>query len=88
MEQLVVCAAIRNKRGIVICGARHFDLTMNVQIDKSYSAWLSKDIEEGFLDNKGNYLTREEAWIIAENAGQIRRRVGGDGKKLFSENLY
>ena len=32
-----------------------------------------------------------KAWKIAEPAGQIRRRIGGDtinGGTLFSENLY
>jgi len=33
-------------------------------------------------------MTREEAWQVAEAAGQIKYRVGGDGKELFSENLY
>ena len=43
---------------------------------------------QGFIDQRGNFLTREEAWIVAEASGQIIRRVGGDGKKLYSENLY
>jgi hypothetical protein len=44
--------------------------------------------EQGFVDQIGTFMTREEAWIVAENAGQILYRVGGDGTKLFSENLY
>ena len=47
--------------------------------------------EQGFIDRFSKFHNREEAWKIAEAAGQIRRRVGGDtinGGTLFSENLY
>jgi hypothetical protein len=47
------------------------------------SAW-----EQGFIDQHGVFMTREEAWIVAEAACQIIRRVGGDGARLYSENLY
>jgi len=43
------------------------------------------------IDNKGVFLSRTEAWKVAEAAGQIIRRVGGDetnGGTLYSENLY
>jgi hypothetical protein len=43
---------------------------------------------QGFLDNKGIFLTREEAHTVAKAAGQIVRRVGGDANRLYSENLY
>ena len=52
---------------------------------------LSIKSEQGFIDRLGKFHNREEAWKIAEPAGQIRRRVGGDtinGGTLFSENLY
>ena len=84
--RLIVCAAMR-KSGHVICGARHFDGIMRSAIyllsDQSHVGW-----EQGFIDNKGQFLTREEAWEVANAAGQIRRRCGGDNGRLFSENLY
>lgn len=76
----VVCAALRDLNGTIICGPRHWD---------SLCRGTSKDgWEQGFVDQRGVFLTREEAWQVAFNAGQIIRRVGGDGKRLFSENLY
>ena len=46
-------------------------------------------IEQGFIDNFGNFLTREEAWLVAKAAGQVIKVCGGNGSgKLFSENLY
>jgi hypothetical protein len=44
--------------------------------------------EQGFVDQRGEYLTREEAFEVASKAGQIIRRCGGDEGRLFSENLY
>ncbi len=87
--KIVVCAAIRNSYGLIICGPRHFDETMHRLLSVSETSggdWA--DAEQGFIDQYGTFLTREEAWIVAEKAGQIKYRVGGDGKKLYSENLY
>jgi hypothetical protein len=58
----------------------------------NYAYLLPKsDWEQGFIDNKGNFLSRKEAYIVAKNAGQVIRRCGGDdtdGGILHSENLY
>lgn len=87
MSRRVVCAAIRNSSGQIICSARHFDALMHLQINEQiHGGW--KFAEQGFIDQHGAFLSREEAWLVAEAAGQIIRRVGGDGVRLFSENLY
>jgi hypothetical protein len=44
--------------------------------------------DQGFIDQFGDWMTREEAWIVAVDQNQVRRRCGGDGDRLFSENLY
>jgi hypothetical protein len=83
--KLVVCAAIR-KSGHIICGARHYDQIMRSALylmNEKPIRW-----EQGFIDQRGNFLTREEAWMVADSAGQIRRRCGGDEGHLYSENLY
>lgn len=84
----IVCAAIRNDIGTVICGVRHYDTLMHTQIgnDKT-SFWPCATVEQGFVDNKGVFLTREEAWEVAWEAEQIIRDCGCEGE-LFSENLY
>lgn len=75
---------------LVICGARHYDMFMHTQIKALEKSLWEKRIDEvqGFIDNRNEFLTRKEAWIIAEAENQIIRRCGGDGEKLFSENLY
>lgn len=85
----IVCAACRNRKtGDIIAGVRHWDEIMRAQVgdDVDGAEW-----EQGFLDNKCRFLTRQKAWGVAEAASQIIRRCGGDGAKggtLYSENLY
>lgn len=90
-ERRVVCAAIRHPDGRMICSPRHFDSVTHAVLNhyaktEDIKEWGRAD--QGFVDQYGEFLTREEAWVIAERQNQIRHRVGGDGKKLFSENLY
>lgn len=82
----IVCAANRHKEtGIIFCGARHFDNVMRGQIKAAGLNGIGH--EQGFIDQFSRFYTREEAWIIAETNGQIKRKVSGDGT-LYSENLY
>lgn len=86
MNVRIVCAANRKRfTGEVVLGIRHWDAFMN-KLDTE-----GDPVEQGFIDNRGNFLTRVEAWKVAEAAGQIIRRVSGDAKDggtLYSENLY
>ena len=81
MNQRIVCAANRNPDGTIILGVRHYDKVMRQQKPHMLS-------EQGFIDNRGNFLTREEAWVVAMRENQVIRRVGGDEGTLYSENLY
>jgi hypothetical protein len=89
-QRRIVCAALKNKNsGDIICGPRHFDSIMHMQIrNTGHPREFWKFAEQGFVDQYGKFLTREEAWKVASIAGQILYRCGGDGEKLFSENLY
>lgn len=93
MEQKIVCAAnlFADDDGakFTILGVRHWDALMK-HILGVFPDDL-QEIEQGFIDNQGTFLSRTEAWKVAEAAGQIIRRVGGDdanGGTLYSENLY
>lgn len=83
----IVCAALR-VNGRIICGPRHFDPVMRMQIANDTEAPLWRHAEQGFVDQWGNFLTRKEALEIALRNGQRRRRCGGDDDQLYSENLY
>lgn len=87
----VVCAANRDPfSGGIIIGVRHWDDLMRKQAE--VFAWARcGDEEQGFIDQRGIFMSRQEAWKVAEAAGQIIKRVGGDdagGGTLYSENLY
>lgn len=86
IPRIIVCAANYDREdNSVVLGIRHYDNNMRS------SDMISTHTEQGFVDQRGLFLTRTEAWPVALAAGQIRRRVGGDdadGGTLYSENLY
>lgn len=86
-DQWVVCAAMRNKTtGRIICGPRHWDQIMRSQKleTETYNGW-----DQGFINQFGEFLTREEAWVVAENNGQIKKLCYDKQRDyLYSENLY
>ena len=88
-QRFVVCAANRNKEGKIVAGARHWDSVMRGQIlidGKRPKNWF--DAEQGFIDQSGVFLTRQEAWVIAKAANQIKYWNGHNEGTLFSEDLY
>lgn len=95
LTRRIVCAAIRAADGAVLLGIRHYSHDMHVQID-----WRSDgskfahrhDEDQGFVDQHGVFLSREEAYVVAKAANQIiypdSCGHGLDGMKLYSEGLY
>lgn len=85
-EHRIVCAANRKRfTGEIVLGIRHWDAFMH-RLDTE-----GDPVDQGFIDNKGVFLSRTEAWKVAKAASQIIRRCGGDetdGGTLYSENLY
>ena len=90
MKQRIVCAAnVNSINGDMVLGVRHHDKFMRSSVEFNAGGWI--DAKQGFIDQHGNWLSRTEAWKVAEAAGQIIRRCGGDdaeGGTLYSENLY
>jgi hypothetical protein len=94
MEKIkIVCAAIRAEDGSILVGIRHYSPDMIEQMkartDGSKFYHRSGD-DQGFVDQFGNYYTRENAFLIASVNGQIKRNLGflSIPTKLFSEHLY
>lgn len=88
-QRRVVCAANQDPAGgALIIGARHWDMLMHTQAEQWPHCKFSR---QGFIDQHGLFMTRQEAWRVAMAAGQIIQRVGSDGANggtLYSENLY
>jgi hypothetical protein len=97
IPRMVVCAANRYGNEVVgyfmFIGVRHFCPVMRKNMEGRDVHWMRVQFgeEQGFIDQQGVFMDRQEAWKVAEAAGQIRRRVGGDdrnGGTLYSENIY
>lgn len=91
----VVCAAIRAADGTLLLGVRHYSRDMHEQIAARRDGEKFKhrhDEDQGFADQRGVYMTREEAYRVAYEQGQIwdwRACCNGlEGRKLYSEGLY
>ena len=91
-QQIVVCAACKQD-DIIICGARHWDKIMN----NIYRAMKAADpdihsskFDQGFINQFGEFLTREEAMQVVKDNGQPfnKKRNGGSDIELYSEGLY
>ncbi len=94
-ERRVVCAALRAADGDVLLGIRHYSPDMHRQIDARHDGAKFKhcrDENQGFVDKMGVFMSREEAYKVAEAAGQLRYPEacgkGLNGMKLYSEGLY
>lgn len=95
VQRRVVAAAIRAADGSVLIGIRHYSRDMHAQIQhrKDGQKFVRRhDPDQGFVDQFGVYMTREEAYRVALAAGQIiRPDLCGralDGPKLYSEGIY
>lgn len=95
VRRRVVCAALRAQNGRLLLGIRHYSRDMHEQISHRADGHLFKHIhdpDQGFVDQFGVYMTREEAYGIALESGQLWRpeACGSsiDGHKLYSEGLY
>lgn len=94
VKEFIVCAA--NKYGdLILCGARHWDMIMHSQADAIGHLDIIERRKEhgeqqGFINSRGEFRTREEAREIIRNNGQPfdLGRNGGDDSTLFSEGLY
>jgi hypothetical protein len=96
LPRYVVAAA--NRYGdILIVGARHFSPAMRSQLDAIRAAGgedlCAKGTEEqGFIDQWDVFMSRKEAFLVAQYARQLntRRRKSGNEftRELFSEDIH
>jgi len=91
----VVCAAIRARDGEVLLGIRHYSDDMHRQILRRVDGKKFEclnDEDQGFVDQYGVFMDREEAFIVASLACQEIDTdscgFGINGVRLYSEGLY
>ena len=86
-DQRVVCAACKWPDGVVVTGIRHFSPDMRLTAARMGRSPVGR-VEGGFVDQWGNWLTRQEAYEIAERQGQYRPYEPFTPGTLYSEDLY
>ena len=80
----------------VLCGARHGHIFQQLQALGFAPRKGYKELEQGFIDHKGNFLNREEAFRHAVDCGQISSMIANErengeragGLDLISEDLW
>lgn len=80
--RVLVQSAIKYPDGDVVTGRRHSDVIATM----AKLGIMSKgDCIQGFVDNTGQFYTREEARVLAEESGQL---PDGHVGELYSEDLW
>ena len=84
----VVCAAMLMEDGLIVTGVRHFSPEMRLVLHRIYGdGYHLRVVEQGFVDQWGEFMNREDAWVVALSQGQVLKEVASAGT-LYSENLY
>lgn len=82
-----IVAACTLYKGIKFIGKRHHNTLMAAS--KHFNEPIRGEYGDGFVDNFMNFLTREDALILAKETGQFKRHSGGGMTDiLFSEDLW
>ncbi|SAF87642.1 Uncharacterised protein [Enterobacter ludwigii] len=93
-QRRVVCAANRYSctlGGVVVfVGVRHFCPLMRQNMQSWHDVLIRATEKQGFVDQFGVFMDREEALKVARDAGQlnISRIKTWPDDELFSEDLY
>lgn len=87
-KRRVVAAACRAKDGTIFVGIRHFSPDMVKMFALAGYSGQMADCDQGFVDQWGCYLTRQEAFEIALRQGQYRPYPPYNFGTLYSEDLY
>jgi|GEM_PF-2543350 hypothetical protein len=77
------------KTGVVYCGYRHHNIFAMGSVSEDIRNWNTEyEREQGFLTSQNRFVDRQEAFKIADNAGQLTDRKTQNNHTLYSEDLY
>lgn len=95
---MILAAAIKfyiekSNEEVILCGARHGDVFNQLKALGFSPRHGYIEIEQGFIDHKNNFLTRQEAYKHAKSCGQLASKIISDredkkGYNLISEDLW
>lgn len=89
-KKQIIASAIKfyitsTKSEVVLCGRRHGDIFLQLKLLGFKPREDYREIEQGFINNQGKFLTRKQAYKEALNACQITEK---EVKELYSEDLW
>ena len=87
---MIIASAIlfhidKTDEDVVLCGLRHADIYKQLKLLGFKPKQGYKEIAQGFINDSGDFLSREEAYIQALSCNQISEK---SNKSLFSEDLW
>lgn len=95
---MILAAAIKyhitaTGRDVVLCGARHGNIFEQLEQLGFGPRFGYEELEQGFIDHRGVFLTRAEAYDHAVMCGQIPEKIiyereKSGSKQLISEDLW
>lgn len=86
---MIICSALKDKdTNAIFSGVRHTDIYEMV-----HNLGYKIDAIEGFVDNRNNFYNRHEAFMWAQQIGQLPETVlqykeDHSENELYSEDLY
>lgn len=86
---MIICAALKDRKtNVVFSGVRHADI-----YEMLHNLDYKIDAIEGFVDNRNNFYNRHEAFMWAQQIGQLPETVleyknDRSENELYSEDLY
>ena len=87
--EIIVCAANMNDKGVIICGARHWDSAMRAQAEFIPSNGPHEHWKQGFINQFGEFRNRKDALAIVKSNGQpFNQDRNSATDELYSEGLY
>lgn len=94
VPEVIVCAAVKifnitdPSIECVIPGVRHYDSFYHEILSNFLYENEWGELEQGFITNKGRFVSRKEALEIAKANNQIKHDIGYEPDELYSEMLY
>lgn len=91
-QEVIVAAACvvknANDEEIIITGARHWDKIMRNIVDNMSDVKIVHE-KQGFINQFGQYRTREESYkIVQENGQKFSQERNRSHKELYSEGVW
>lgn len=86
---MIICAALKDKNtNVIFSGVRHADI-----YEMLHNLGYKIEAIEGFVDNRNNFYNRHEAFMRAQQIGQLPETVleykkDHSENELYPEDLY